>query len=135
MERMENILRSMDLEFFGSGKHKIRPEAHLANRDAVLLDVRSNEEHDTLAIGLLYHMPVIHIPTDEIPDRMADIPKDVDIGVFCSSGVRASIVYGYLRSMGYDRVRILEGGYNNLTDECKPGKLLRRIKSNKEQKA
>ena len=125
----------MDLEFFGSGKHKIKPEAHLSKNDAMFLDVRSNEEHNTLAIGLLYHMPVIHIPISEIPDRLAEIPRDKDIGIFCSSGVRSSITYAYLRSMGYDRVRILEGGYNNLTNECKPGKLLKRIKNNKEQKA
>lgn len=125
----------MDLEFFGSGKHKIKPEIHLSKKDALFLDVRSNEEHDTLAFGLIHHMPVIHIPANEIPDRLAEIPGDKDIGVFCSSGVRASIVYGYLRSMGYERVRILDGGYNNLTDECKPGKLLKQIKNNEKQKA
>jgi rhodanese-related sulfurtransferase len=34
------------------------------------------------------------------------------------------MVYLYLRSMGFDNVRIIEGGYAELVEELKPGKLL-----------
>ena len=131
MEKIEDIMKSMTFEFFGSGKHKIKVSDHFSKDDALFLDVRSNEERDTLSFDLIHHMPVIHIPIDEIPDRLDEIPKDRCIGVFCSSGVRATIVYVYLKSKGYKDVLILEGGYNGIIEEIKPGKLLKNIKIKK----
>ncbi|MHA1838484.1 MAG: rhodanese-like domain-containing protein [Candidatus Ranarchaeia archaeon] len=128
MERIESIMRTMDFEFFGLGKHKTKPTDHFLKENAVFLDVRSEKEHDTIAFKLKYHMPVIHIPFEELPDRLNDVPKDKHIGVFCSSGVRASIAYIYLRAKGYENVRILEGGYS-IVDEFKPGKLHKIVKN------
>ncbi len=54
--------------------------------------------------------------------------KDKDIGIFYSSGVRATIVYAYLRIHCCEDVRILEGGYNCIVEEFKSGKLLNEIK-------
>jgi rhodanese-related sulfurtransferase len=91
------------------------------------LDVRSNEELKTIAFNLVHHMPVLHIPIDEIPERITEIPHDKIVGIFCSSGVRSTIVYFYLRALGFDNVRVIEGGYNELTNEFKPGKLLKHL--------
>jgi len=128
MERIENIMKSMTFEFFGSGKHKIRASDHFSKNNALFLDVRSEEERNTLSFELIYHMPVLYIPICEVPDRLSEIPRDKDIGIFCSSSVRATIVYTYLRAHGYENVRILEGGYQNIVEEFKPGKLLKKIK-------
>lgn len=133
MNNLEKVLKSMSLEFFGSGKHKISPSAHFSEKDSLFLDVRSNEEFNTLSFGLLYHVPVIHIPICEISERMNEIPKNKLVGVFCSSGVRSTMVYLYLRGMGYDNVSILEGGYLEIANEFKPGKLLKYL-ANKEDK-
>ncbi len=129
MKEFDEFLKSIDLNFFGTGKHKVKPEKHLSNRNGVLLDVRSNEEYETLALKLYYHIPVIHIPINEVPDRIDEIPKDKTIGIFCSSGTRATMVYTYLRLKGYEeeKVKILEGGYTALAEEFKPGKLLKRL--------
>ncbi|HON79201.1 MAG TPA: rhodanese-like domain-containing protein [Spirochaetota bacterium] len=129
MKKMDDVLRSMTFDFFGSGSHKVSPSAHISDSDGVVLDVRSKEEYETVAFPLIHHIPVIHIPIDEIPSRIGEIPNDRNIGTFCSSGVRATMVYFYLRALGYDNVRIIEGGYEELVSELKPGKLLKQIKS------
>ncbi len=132
MKEFDNLLRSMDLNFFGKGKHKISASCHLTGENSLLLDVRSKEEFETLSLNLYHHMPVLHIPIEEIPERIDEIPKNKKIGIFCSSGTRATIVYVYLRLKGFswENVRILEGGYNALTSELTPGKLLKKILEN-----
>jgi len=100
---------------------------HLTEKNSLFLDVRSDEELETIAFRLVYHMPVLHIPIDRIPERMSEIPRDKVVGVFCSSGVRSTMVYLYLRSHGCDNVRIIEGGYAELVEDLKPGKLLKHI--------
>ncbi len=136
MKELDDLLRSMDLEFFGNGKHKIKPSCHLTSENAIFLDVRSKEEFETLAISLYHHIPVVNIPVCEIPDRIDEIPKDKKIGIFCSSGTRATMVYVYLRLHGFssDNIKILEGGYSALIPELTPGKILNQIISNKSSK-
>ncbi len=131
MKKLETIMQSMTFDFFGNGKHKICPDKILQDKNNVLLDVRSKEKTKTLSFKLLFHdILIIEIPINEIPDRLNEIPKDKTIGIFCSSGVRAVIVYAYLLSLGYEKVKIVEGGYNLLIDEFKPGKLLKHISKN-----
>ncbi len=129
MNGFDELLRTMNLEFFGKGKHRVKPCEHLYNDEGILLDVRSKEEYETLAIKLFHHLPVMHIPVEEIPDRIDEIPRNKSIGIFCSSGTRAAIVYAYLRLKGFDsdRVKILEGGYQALIQELSTGKILERI--------
>ncbi len=123
-----NILKSMTFDFFGSGKHKINPENHFKSKDTLFLDVRSSIEVETLSFRLVHHMPVLNIPIEEIPERIDEIPKDKLVGIFCSSSVRATMVYLYLRMFGYEKIKIIEGGYNSISEELKPGKLLKRLK-------
>ncbi len=128
MDPLEAVLRSLDLEFFGSGKHKMTPEQLLSEPGAVLLDVRSREEQDSIRLGLKHHISVLEIPTNEVPERISEIPSDRPVGIFCSAGTRAAIVYAYLRSKGYENVRIILGGYEALTSPLHPGPLLRHLR-------
>ncbi len=136
MKQFDKLLKSMNLDFFGNGKHKVKSSEHFNDKEGVLLDIRSKEEYETLALTLYHHMPVIHIPTDEIPDRIKEIPKNKTIGIFCSSGTRAAIVYAYLRLYGFtwDKVKIIEGGYTGLATEFTPGKLLKKLMEKGENK-
>ncbi|RLD58063.1 MAG: rhodanese-like domain-containing protein [Bacteroidetes bacterium] len=127
MERIDNVLKTMTFDFFGNGKHKISPNTHLSDKNSVFLDVRSDEELSTISFSLFHHMPVLHIPINEIPERINEIPHDKIVGVFCSSGVRSTMVYLYLRTLGFENIRIIEGGYAELVNEFKPGKLLKHI--------
>ena len=130
---MEQILKSLTLDFFGKEKHKISPEKFFDMENGLLLDVRSKEEACSISIGMECHSNVesLNIPINEIPDRIDEIPKTKFIAVFCPANVRSAIVYAYLLSKGFTEVRILEGGYSALTEALKPGQVLRVIQSEK----
>ena len=128
MNEFANILRRMNLEFFASGRHKITSEKLFKSKDAVFLDVRSNEEVKSANFPLKLQAEYIHIPTNEIPNRFSEIPRDRTIGIFCSAGIRASIVYAFLGANGFDNVRILVGGYEALLNELKPNKIWKYVK-------
>ncbi len=131
MDRLEQILRSLDFEFFGAGKHKILLVDLFANEDTVFLDVRSTPEVESVQLRLEHHVSVLHIPTDEIPDRINEIPRDRMVGIFCSAGIRAAIVYAYLRSKGYENIGIVSGGYEAVTSLLLPGKLLKHMQNSR----
>ncbi len=123
MNEFENILRGMNLEFFASEKHKITAEKLFESNDTLFLAVRSNEEVESVTFPLKFQSKYIHIPTNEVPNRLSEIPKDRVIGIFCSAGIRSSIVYAFLRANGFDNVRILVGGYEAILNELKPVKI------------
>ena len=69
-----------------------------------VLDVRSPEEY---ASG---HVPgAINIPYDQIAARIAEVPKDKDVVLYCKSGRRAGIAAEVLAGQGYNRLQHLEG--------------------------
>jgi len=128
MNEFANILRSMNLEFFASGKHKIMTEKLFESNNTVFLDVRINEEVESVTFPLKYQAECIHIPINEIPDRLSGIPRNRTIGIFCSAGIRASIVYAFLRVNGFDNVKIIVGGYDALINKLEPGEIWRHVK-------
>jgi rhodanese-related sulfurtransferase len=70
-----------------------------------LLDVR---EDDEWAAG---HAPqAVHLPMQEVPTRMGEIPLDERVVVTCRMGGRSAQVTAYLRAQGYDDVVNLDGG-------------------------
>jgi len=131
MNNLDNLLQSMTFDFFGSGKHKIEMEKLLETKDAIFLDVRSRQEWESLQIKLEHHIRVIWIPIDEIPSRYNEIPQDKTIGIFCSAGTRSTVGYLYLRSLGYENVRIAPSSYDAITNLLLPGKLHKTIAARK----
>ena len=123
---LEQSLRNMNLEFFGSGKHKISPDNLLEEKNVLLLDVRTREEYECISIKFGSYSNIIckNIPLNEIPDRIGEISKERFIAIFCPANFRSSMTYLYLLSKGFTNIRILEGGYAALTDAILPGKLL-----------
>lgn len=130
MADFDKILKEMTFNFFGNGKHKTTSIKGITDKNSVFLDVRSKEETDTVSFDLVHHVPVIRIPINEIPERISELPVDKNIGIFCASGVRSTMVYLYLQAHKFDKVRIIEGGYSELVQELKPGKLLKHILEN-----
>ena len=72
---------------------------------ALLLDVREecewNEHHVAGAL---------HIPMQEVPSRIAEIPEDRDVYVYCKMGGRSARVVDYLQRHGRERVVNVTGG-------------------------
>jgi rhodanese-related sulfurtransferase len=127
MTDFEKFICSMDFSFFATSQHKIDATSFLSMSDAILLDVRSKEERSTVKLSLVHHIPVLEISFHELPYNFSELRGDKFIGIFCSSGVRSAIAFAYLRSMGFDNVKMIEGGYPQLMDAIMPGKLFKHI--------
>ena len=74
-------------------------------QDAVILDVRTDMEYRKGHLD-----SVMHIPVDEIRDRMEELPKDKKIYVYCQSGLRSYIACRILKQKGFECYNI-SGGY------------------------
>lgn len=79
--------------------------AHFAAADHVLLDVR---EDDEWAMGRI--PGARHIPLNDLPDRLAEIPTGKPVVVVCASGVRSLYGGQYLIENGFAEVYNLEDG-------------------------
>lgn len=72
-------------------------KAYLGKDDVLFLDVR-------LPIELRLQGTIrsaLNIPSGDLPERLAEIPKDKSIVTFCSHGVRAADAAQLLASKGY----------------------------------
>lgn len=81
----------------------------------ILLDVREPEERELAAIA-----PSIHIPMQEVPSRLAEVPSDRTVVVYCHSGFRSALVAGFLSQHGYRDVVNLRGGIDAWSCEVDP---------------
>ncbi len=125
MDKFDELLKSFDLDFCGNGKHKISLDKAFelsACDEAVIIDLRTEEE-----TGFVRFDFAVNIPMADIPDRLDEIPEDKMIILFCSSVVRAAIVYAYLKIKGYSNVRVLPGGVVGIADQIKPGYVLKKV--------
>lgn len=80
--------------------------AAMQDRDDVMLfDVREQWEYDA------GHIPgITHIPMNEVPDRLAEIPTDKTVVMTCRSGNRSGQITTFLQQQGYENVHNLAGG-------------------------
>ncbi len=69
--------------------------AHQPSADVLLVDVRNPEEVDKGALKRS-----VNIPTDQIPQRLRELPADRDIVFYCPNGVRAEMAYNMLKTAG-----------------------------------
>ncbi len=121
MSDLNQIFKEMDFQFFGSGEHGMSIEGMrkvLNNDHFVFLDVRANEE-------VKYHsFPfALHIPLNELPERLGEVPRDQFIITFCSSVFRGAMAYTYLLANGYEEVKGLTASSEDMAMAFKPGPL------------
>ncbi len=128
MNELERIISNMNFEYFGTGQHKISAETFINKGNVILLDVRAKEEVETVKLQLKHHLTVMEIPLHELPSKINELSKDKFISIFCSSGVRSTIAFTYLKSIGYENVKIVEGGYYEFMEAILPGKLFKHFK-------
>ncbi|MDW8298436.1 MAG: rhodanese-like domain-containing protein [Anaerolineae bacterium] len=85
----------------------ISPAEYMAQFSAVkhlLLDVRTVGEFQS------GHIPgAANIPVDELSQRLAEVPKDIPVVLYCRSGNRSAYAARILRSAGYEMVYDLGG--------------------------
>ena len=75
------------------------------NDRPVLVDVRDPWETKLCRLD-----NALHIPVEEFELRADELNPEDDIVVYCHHGVRSAAAAGYLRQLGFKRVRNLAGG-------------------------
>jgi len=85
-----------------------------AGDDIFLLDVREPYEVQIAQIGGTV------IPQNDVPQRLAEIPRDREIVVHCRSGARSQRIAEFLKQSGYQNVVNLAGGILAWSDEIDP---------------
>ena len=83
-------------------REDIRPESFL-------LDVRERAE-----VARAPYPGAINIPLSELRDRVAELPQEQELLVFCQSGVRGHTATALLNNLNF-RARHLSGGYLTLS--------------------
>lgn len=80
-----------------------------------LLDVRTPEEYAAGHIA-----GAVNVPHDQLATRLAEVPKDKDVVLYCRSGRRAGIAADVLAANGYTRLSHLEGDMIAWTEKGRP---------------
>lgn len=75
------------------------------NTQAFLLDVRTPGEYMQLRLAGAHLIPI-----DQVVARIAEIPKNRPVVVYCAVGARSSQVANYLAQVGYGEVFNMSGG-------------------------
>ena len=75
------------------------------SKDYFILDVRSKEEFDSGHIEGAYLVPV-----SELENRLAELPKDKPIIVYCRSGNRSTSAANILLEKGFKEIFNMTGG-------------------------
>lgn len=52
----------------------------------------------------------VNIPVEELPERVAEVPKDKEVVALCKVGKRAYLTLPILEKLGYENIIILDGG-------------------------
>lgn len=74
--------------------------------EGALIDVRAIEEFQEGAIP-----NALHIPVDELRERLDEVPDDKPIYLYCGVGLRGYVALKILKQSGFENVYNLSGGY------------------------
>ena len=80
-------------------------QRRLASREALLIDVREPDEWREGHVA-----GARHIPLGDLAARLAEVPRDRSVLLFCRSGNRSGKATAFLRQQGYAQATNVEGG-------------------------
>jgi len=113
---MEDYLRSMTMKDIGASLISADQFVALFNGgETVLLDIRYPFE--TRLWGMSF---AVAIPLNELPDRLAELPRDKTIVCACPLDIRSNIACQFLLQQGF-AAKILVGGLLALADRLRGG--------------
>ena len=88
------------------GIKQITPQELDEKKGVVILDVCTNKEYDQ------GHIPgAVHVPLQEVGNRIKKLKKDKEIVVYCQHGNRSIWAIKRLIGMGYSNLYNLKGGF------------------------
>jgi adenylyltransferase/sulfurtransferase len=82
---------------------------------ALLLDVREDSEVATCRVA-----GSRHIPMRQVPENLADLPRDRQILVLCHHGGRSQRVTQFLRANGFGQATNIAGGIDAWAEQLDP---------------
>jgi molybdopterin/thiamine biosynthesis adenylyltransferase/rhodanese-related sulfurtransferase len=110
------VTRLIDYEEFCNPMEDITPqqlaERLAQNETIVLIDVREPYEWDAGHIE-----GARHIPMQQIPKRLDEIPRDVEVVMICRTGALSGHVQQHLQQQGFANVKNLIGGMHRWARE------------------
>ncbi len=80
-----------------------------------LLDVRENWEY-----AMVHVDGSLHIPMDQVPQRLAELNPEHTYAVLCHHGRRSQQVAGFLSSKGYAQLVNVAGGIDAWAETLDP---------------
>ena len=83
---------------------------NLVKNKEFLLDVREEYEYQEGHVK-----GAVNLPLREILSQKDSLPKDKDIYVYCRSGHRSADAVNFLKSLGFDMVHNIEGGFIDIS--------------------
>ncbi len=72
--------------------------------DAVLLDVREDDEWEAGHVD-----GAVHVPLSDVPARLGELPEAEPLYVICRSGNRSGRAVTWLNAQGFDTVNVAGG--------------------------
>ena len=110
-----DILNILALTALGKNKEdandvKAKDVENLLKNKEFLLDVREEYEYQEGHIK-----GAINLPLREILEKKDTLPKDKDIYVYCRSGHRSADAVNFLKSLGFEKVHNIEGGFIDIS--------------------
>ena len=82
----------------------------LSKNKEFLLDVREEYEYEEGHVK-----GAVNLPLREILSQKDSLPKDRDIYVYCRSAHRSADAVNFLKSLGFDKVHNVEGGFIDIS--------------------
>ena len=83
---------------------------NLLKNKEFLLDVREEYEYQEGHVK-----GAVNLPLREILEKKDSLPKDKDIYVYCRSGHRSADAVNFLKSLGFEKVHNIEGGFIDIS--------------------
>lgn len=83
---------------------------NLVKNKKFLLDVREEYEYQEGHVK-----GAVNLPLREILSQKDSLPKDKDIYVYCRSGHRSADAVNFLKSLGFEKVHNIEGGFIDIS--------------------
>ena len=83
---------------------------NLVKNKEFLLDVREDYEYQDGHIK-----GAVNLPLREILEKKDTLPKDKDIYVYCRSGHRSADAVNFLKSLGFEKVHNVDGGFIDIS--------------------
>ena len=110
-----DVLNILALTALGKNKEdandvKAKDVENLLKNKEFLLDVREEYEYQEGHIK-----GAVNLPLREILEKKDTLPKNKDIYVYCRSGHRSADAVNFLKSLGFEKVHNIEGGFIDIS--------------------